>query len=356
MRTSNILMTTSGQYNNNQPGYPSRSIGIDTKLQRPNENVLPPLEYKNRTLISNNPNGNPLSSPNPLANKRQLSPASVLPNLKSVIENLSNENLNTLKSNNAMGYNVPKNYLPPPNSIGNTPQYPSTAPIGNSRINNHPVTMNNPIYHPNPSHNGQFSLNAPIKFIINRGITIYQGDHVSIRGSDSHVYFAVLMDFWLTENGKRYCTLRWLLPKPNASFTSALHDRFDLGPVHERVEAMETILDVFYSPYRDQMTAENIRKKYLLSTVTSNDHETSLNVLASIDPPAQLIKAIKLLDQRSETGDLDQKEKSFSSSSAAASDPSSPSSHLFKTSDEVPLNLIVAESSEIAAKMLLSMN
>lgn len=338
MRTSNILMAP-GQFNN-QPGYPG-NFAIRSDGKRPNENILPPLEYKNHSILtSNSPNSN-ASTSNPLANKRQLTPASVLPNLKSVIENLSSENLNAMKSSN-ISLNSPKTsanyvnnhpYLPAPGSIGNSSQYPG------ARNNSNPA-----IY--------QQNFNAPVKFIIHRGITIYQGDHVSIRGSDSQVYFAVLMDFWLTENGKRYCTLRWLLPKPKASFTSALQERFELGPIHERVEAMETILDVFYSPYRDQMTAENIRKKFLMS----DDNNETTGVLASIQPPAQLINAIKSLSSEDLSTSSTRSNNPFPS---AASNQTSPSSRLFKSSsatEEVQMNPISVESSEIAAKMLLSMN
>ena len=363
MRTSNILMIP-GQFN--QPGYPGNySRSSDSK--RANENILPPLDYKNRNFSAS------LSTPNAMANQRQLSAAPVLPNLKSVMESLSSENVPTAHGNSANknNNNITINGNSPKNNRSangdnyqkqNNPQFPqeqqqhhhhqpsstTTAPsITNSVSMNHYIPKNN--FYPQ-----QFNLNAPIKFIIHRGITIYQGDHVSIRGSDSQVYFAILMDFWLTENGKRYCTLRWLLPKPKASFTSALHDRFDLGPIHQRVEAMETILNVFYSPYRDQMTAEVIRRKFLLSQTGDNQNSE----IVAVDPPAQLVNAIKSL-----SGDFESTETKCSSpeifsvsnenSSILAS---SPSSKLFKSSEDVPMNPIIAESSEMAAKMLLSMN
>lgn len=311
-----------GQYN--QPGYPS-SYSRSSDPKRPNDVILPPLDYKNRVLPTN------LNIPNLLANQRQLSAAPVLPNLKSVIENLSSENVPKSTNNMPINGNIQK-------SFNNQQAGPSTTGMINHQ---YPTARNN--YYPQ-----QFSLSAPIKFIIHRGITIYQGDHVSIRGSDSQVYFAILMDFWLTENGKRYCTLRWLLPKPKASFTSALQERFDLGPIHQRVEAMETILDVFYSPYRDQMTAETIRRKFLLSTSTSSNESNSESVPVSVDPPVQLIKAIKSL-----SGDME-----TTSKSEGESLENSPSSKLFKSSEDVdvPMNPILVESSEIAAKMLLSMN
>lgn len=312
--------------------------------------MLPPLDYKNRTPF------NGLSTSNPLANQRQLNAAPILPNLKSVLESISGENL-PLSANN----NIPKvnnsskivdacvnqsavaQYTPPaPSSIGNSSQYVNPRFSGQ-------------YYQPQQ----QFNLNAPIKFIINRGTTIYQGDHVSIRGSDSQVYFAVLMDFWLTENGKRYCTLRWLLPAPKASFTSALQNRFDIGPVHERVEPMETILDVFYSPYRDQMTAEDIRRKFLLSPSVASGSEGTYGFgnkkqsgeMVTIDPPSQLLKAIKSLSEDGSDNESEKKSiRSDLSSPLPSLSPKSPS-------DEILMNPIVStESSEMAAKMLLSMN
>jgi hypothetical protein len=329
MRTSNILMAP--DQHNHQSGHPgiySRS----TDINRQNENILPPLDYKNSV------NAAKLNAPNLLANQRQLSAAPVLPNLKSVIESLSSENISAIqkRSNNMnINGNSPKS--------SNNHQNGHSSISGNNTMNHQYPTLRNNFY---PQQNNN-NLNAPIKFIIHRGITIYQGDHVSIRGSDSQVYFAILMDFWLTENGKRYCTLRWLLPRPKASFTSALQDRFDLGPIHQRVEAMETILDVFYSPYRDQMTAEIIRRKFLLSSTNDSNSETSSGSV-SVDPPVQLIKAIKSL-----SGDLETVTKIDGTSIE-----NSPSSKLFKSSEDagVPMNPIVAECSEIAAKMLLSMN
>lgn len=368
MRTSNILMSP-GQFMH-QPGYPGNYPRSSDIIKHSTDNILPPLEYKNRPMLSNNEAE--LSTANNLSNKRLLSPAPVLPNLKSVIESLSGENLNSLKSNSIINSSSAKKnsaftqqfVVPAPFSIGNNNTHYSAASTGNV-LN---AARANTVYRTQqqsqlPS-SSQYNLSSPIKFIINRGCTIYQGDHVSIRGSDSQIYFALVVDFWLTENGKRYCTLRWLLPNPKASFTSALHERFSLGPIHDRVEAMETILDVFYSPYRDQMTAESIRKRYFLP----NEYE-STGVLASVDPPPILLRAIKSLSSNSSDHNCNSETETARgqlsatsstlpslSSSSTTSHQSSPSSRLLKSSDEVQLNPIVAESSEIAAKMLLSMN
>ena len=342
MRSSNILMIPS-QYN--QPGYPGNYFPRSFDAKKPNENmnILPPLDYNNH----NHNFSAGLNGPNLLANQRQLSAAPVLPNLKSVMESLSGENIPVIqKSINNMTILGNSSKTSNNQQSGVNQQYTSPS---NNNLMNHPehVAPRNMFY---PQ---KFNLNSPIKFIINRGITIYQGDHVSIRGSDSQVYFAIVMDFWLTENGKRYYTLRWLLPKPKASFTSALQDRFDLGPIHQRVEAMETILDVFYSPYRDQMTAEIIRRKFLVSS-SLNDSKSE-TVSTAVDPPVQLIKAIKSL-----SGDLESKTTKTNETFEIPlnSIERSPSSKLFKSSEEVEvlMNPILTENSEMAAKMLLSMN
>ena len=269
------------------------------------------------------------------------------------MDNLSTENVNILKSSNHNYPGYSHNYATSTVSIGNSLMYSAGPNTRNS---------NTAIYYPQPQHASQLNMKAPVKFIIHRGITIYQGDHASIRGSDSQVYFAILMDFWLTENGKHYCTLRWLLPRPKASFISDLqfHDRFIAGPVHERVEAMEIILDVFYSPYRDQMTAENIRRKFLLPYAYDGGNEGT-GVAASIEPPVHLIKSIKSLSNEIDSNLTSSVNSSSDEvvTSSSLSLQSSPSSRLFKSSSsssEIPMNPISVESSEIAAKMLLRMN
>ena len=80
MRSSNILLYP-GQ-SNQPPGYPGNYVRSG-ETKKAHENVLPPLDYKNRNIY------NGLSTSNPLANQRQLNAASVLPNLKSVMESIS---------------------------------------------------------------------------------------------------------------------------------------------------------------------------------------------------------------------------------------------------------------------------
>ena len=130
---------------------------------------------------------------------------------------------------------------------------------------------------------------APLKFIINKGKTMYQGDHVAVLGDDSQVYFAILSDFWLTQNGRRFCTLRWLLPikvkplKKDSETQTLSADNFTLGPVHERVEAMDAILDVFYSPHRNGQSSEEIRKRFLCpSSNEKNSEDVAVELLAKM--------------------------------------------------------------------------
>lgn len=271
-------------------------------VKRVNDLVLPPLDIKSPFVSGNNFSA--MNFPDTQANQRQLSAAPVLPNLKSVIESISmsKENINehSASSSSSQRHNIPTQF---------------------SRSGN-------------PVH-------VPIKFISKRGLTIYQGDHVSIRGSDSQVYFAVMLDFWLTENGKKYCTLRWLLPRAKIPLDAPLHDRFELGPVHERVESMDIILEVFYSPFRDQMTADMIRKRFLLPlkrTAELISEET--DTVSAIDPPIQLIEAIRTISQKQEA-DIQMNPITIETTTTTTSSTSSSN---------------VTECSEIAAKMLLSMN
>lgn len=307
--SSNMVPSSIANINNSDP-YHHYPHPQGHQIKPSNEVILPPLDFKNPNFISNN--FTEMNYPNPQANKRQLTAAQVLPNLKSLIERVKSENI---VAGNFTAHSAVSN--------GSTGAYPN---------NTHQSGMMHGPQPPSQTSRPNNYLNAPIKFITYKGSTVYQGDHVSIRGSDSQVYFAILKDFWLTESGKKFCRLRWLLPRVKASFTSPLQDRFDLGPVHERVEAMETILDVFYSPYRDQMTAEMIRKKYLLSSKAESAPEISI---VAVDPPAQLIKAIESISKSIEPDQQDVQMTTIDNTSTAPN---------------------TNESSEIAAKMLLSMN
>lgn len=190
---------------------------------------LPPLMLPSRSITTDH--SQPLSQPQ----GRHISAAPVLPNLRSILESVQ------------LGGSL------------------STRAVGSLASASMPSLPKPPA----------------LKFIINKGITLYQGDHVAVLGEDSHVYFAVLLDFWMTEHGRRFCTLRWLLPKPNYSTSSESSsllpatapnlDSLQLGPIHGRVESMEVILDVFYSPYRmGHQTTEQIKLKYLDSDNSTN--------------------------------------------------------------------------------------
>lgn len=182
-------------------------------------NNLPPLMLPARSITTDY--SKPLSQPQ----ARQISAAPVLPNLRSILESLQS--------------NVPSR------AVGSLAS--ASAPSL-----------------PKPS---------ALKFIINKGVTLYQGDHVAILGEDSQVYFALLLDFWMTEHGRRFCSLRWLIPKTGTSqkgeasilpATAPSLESLQLGPIHSRVESMEVILDVFYSPYRmGKETTDQIKLKYL---------------------------------------------------------------------------------------------
>jgi hypothetical protein len=208
------------------------------------------------------------------------------------------------------------------------------------------------------------------KYIINQGMAVYQGDHVSIRGTDSQVYYAVLIDFWLTEVGRSYCIFRWLLPSAKWSPSSPLQFRFDPGPLHERVEAMDSVLSVFYSPYRDGISSERIRKSFLFSSMASEGPETASESLSSlaVEPPAHLVQIMmavndqnKSLTKSSEKFDFDPASSSVPASISTSIPSNSPSKSAAAPSPSAGIqkgSVIAnpAESSEIAAKMLLSMN
>jgi hypothetical protein len=86
---------------------------------------------------------------------------------------------------------------------------------------------------------------------------LFQGDHVVVRSQNHLVYFAVLTDFTMDpETGSKECRLRWLIPKPQHADTVCFNvdqvtpTMFTIGPDHECLEPIESVIDVFYSPYR----------------------------------------------------------------------------------------------------------
>lgn len=391
MRTGNILMMP-GQYgftpyrsglsngnnnnsnknNSNNTTTTNNTANMSNALRPSTEHVLPPLNIKPRDL----------SQPNPLAGQRQLAAAPVLPNLKSLINNLinnENENISEASSNAAVTANTETVSVNQTDSIkpikSSAPSPATTAPA-------HTATFSfnqQPPIQPKPPAN---SLTSPLKFIIIKGVSMYQGDHVSIHGDDSNIYFAILTDFWMTENGRRFCNLRWLIPKISSAPTSALQERFELGPAHGKVEPMEAVLDVFYSPYRDQLSSESIRKRYLYiatshtpphtnssssASAINNIYERSNNYntrtkTVSIVPPPHVIHTIRAISEKhhQEHSFRNQSHQSENSALHFALPPISIPTLLpnlipsESDSSDVPMNAI-ENSDENAAKMLLSM-
>lgn len=193
---------------------------------------------------------------------------------------------------------------------------------------------------------------SPIKFIINRGVTLYQGDHVALRGDDDHVYFAILLDFWLTEGGRRYFTLRWLIPKHGVSLASLgawaiTPDKFEMGPMHGKVEPMEVIVEVFFSPYRNSMSADQIRRAYISDRDTSG--EDGRQSVCHTDSGS----CTRMAAETGPHGSHDLSRSRVPLSTAHASCESFDGGQEQEESDDIPVSQI--ESTEIAAKMLLSM-
>lgn len=111
----------------------------------------------------------------------------------------------------------------------------------------------------------------PIKYMMYRGHLLFIGDHVAIRGDDSQVYFAIVTDYWLVPTGQKYVRLQWLLPKRAHSLQiDGPPERLDpsyfsLGPLHGRMEPIECILDVFFSPQRLRRPLEDPRRVITLN-------------------------------------------------------------------------------------------
>ncbi len=269
LKTANILMAP-GQYGYENSVSSSSTSSSSSSSSSANLN-LPPL-------MNNRPD---LSSPLPLSNARQLTAAPVLPTLRSVLD---------CHHQQLQQYLQPKQVKPIGSMVMSgsadismtgasslASQFPS--------LTSSPVPVASATTVSIPPSVAKASSSLPLKFIINKGVSIYQGDHVAVLGDDSQVYFAILFDFWLTEGGRRFCTLRWLLPKASRSAVQLANqstsvDNFTLGPVHGKVESMEAILDVFYSPYREGMTADSIRKRFL--SVNEQADELAAKMLLSM--------------------------------------------------------------------------
>lgn len=94
----------------------------------------------------------------------------------------------------------------------------------------------------------------PVKYIMLRGRLLFIGDHVAVRGDDGQIYFAIVCDFWMVPSGAKYFSLQWLLPKlKHALLIDGPREHIDpsffiLGPMHDRAEQLDSIVDVFFSP------------------------------------------------------------------------------------------------------------
>lgn len=121
----------------------------------------------------------------------------------------------------------------------------------------------------------------PVKYMMYRGQLLFIGDHVAIRGDDSQIYFAIVTDYWLILTGQKYVRLQWLLPKrAHALQIDGPPERLDpayfsLGPLHGRMEPIECILDVFFSPQRLRRPLDSPQESTAFGQCLSDDAERS---------------------------------------------------------------------------------
>jgi hypothetical protein len=103
----------------------------------------------------------------------------------------------------------------------------------------------------------------PAKYIMFRGRLLFIGDHVAVRGDDAQIYFAIVHDFWIVPTGLKYVKLQWLLPKSRYALEiDGPKERLDphyftLGPMHDRAELIDSIVDVFFSPQQIRQPLED---------------------------------------------------------------------------------------------------
>lgn len=105
-----------------------------------------------------------------------------------------------------------------------------------------------------------------VRYVMDRGRMIREGDYVAVRGQDERVYFSIVYDVCLARKEERQgdtdcgCwperkfRMRWLLPKSEC-IANVLGDpnmirpeHFVLGPMHDGFESVENIVGVFFSP------------------------------------------------------------------------------------------------------------
>ena len=92
--------------------------------------------------------------------------------------------------------------------------------------------------------------------MIRGGKMLLVGDHVAVQGDDENIYYAIVRGLWMSAEGAKIVSLQWLLPRPEHALDidgppeNILPSFFSLGPVHERLEPAECIVDVFFSSQR----------------------------------------------------------------------------------------------------------
>lgn len=138
------------------------------------------------------------------------------------------------------------------------PELPPSAGTANVRLVPAEIrsaaTLDAPILYSEPAPPPGKTNTITAKYIMFNGRLLFIGDHVAIRGDDAQIYFAIIHDFWMIPPGQKYVKLQWLLPKnqfaleidgPKEKIDPSY---FNLGPMHDRAEQIESIMDVFFSP------------------------------------------------------------------------------------------------------------
>lgn len=120
-----------------------------------------------------------------------------------------------------------------------------------------------------------------IRFVMNKGMMIREGDYVAVRGEDERVYFAIIYDLFLQSSNRNWpeklFRMRWLLPKEeysNVIMGNPQHiqpDHFELGPLHEIIENINSVVDVFYSP-----TTKPFETRWVTTTAANQLRPTPL--------------------------------------------------------------------------------
>ena len=139
-----------------------------------------------------------------------------------------------------------------------------------------------------------------------KGNLLFIGDHVAVRGDDGQVYCAVVHDFWMVPGGQKWVKLQWLLPKrafalqidgppeqidpsyfsPGTRLLNNVtviltYTLAGVGPVHDRMEQIECIIDVFFSPQRMPRSIEGPTEVMEWNNPHHSHHTSSSNLISS---------------------------------------------------------------------------